>query len=47
MKKLEQRVKCPECKEFVHIDDFGGIDKKGVYHSKCIINKTIEAKDKS
>ena len=43
----EVRVKCSVCKEHIHIDDFGGIDKKGVYHTECIIAKIIEAKDES
>lgn len=42
-----KRVICPKCEKFVHIDDFGGIDKEGVYHSQCIIDKMMEAKDES
>ena len=45
--KKQKRVICPRCKKFVHIDDFGGIGKKGVYHSWCIIEKMIEQKDGS
>ena len=38
----ERLVKCPECKKKIHIDDFGAIDKKGVYHSKCIVKKLLK-----
>lgn len=37
----QRRVKCPRCKKHIHIDDFGGIDKEGTYHTQCIIDKML------
>lgn len=45
--KKQKRVICPICKKPIHIDDFGRIDKEGVYHTQCIRDKMIEQKDES
>jgi len=34
-----KRIKCPRCKKSIHIDDFGGIDKEGIFHKNCIVEK--------
>lgn len=42
--KKGKREKCPRCKKWIHIKDFGGIDKKGIYHKNCIEEK-LTSKD--
>jgi len=33
------KVLCPVCGKPIHIDDYGGEDKQGSYHKKCIVQK--------
>ena len=36
---LKKFVKCARCEKKIHIKDFGGITKKGFFHSKCIVQE--------
>ena len=35
--KKPKKVLCARCNNPIHIDDFGGISKKGSFHGACII----------